>query len=102
MFEQGGIGLYLFFESGNDGLGIIQGYADVGLGQVAHTVKSMGRLLIIIVEEDTRLSLADRFSDLVQVAVQKIQLAGLCLDPGPAINPGTPFIKTSDRGRLVR
>ena len=43
---------------------------------------------------NTALSIEDGLCNLVEVTIKQVYFAGCSLNPGSAIDPGTPFIET--------
>ena len=65
----------------------------MGLGQIDHTVEAIRGLLLVVMLDDALTGFMDRSLDLVDVAVEEVNLASRCVYPGAAIDPRPPSLE---------
>src|SRR5450755_1233357 len=103
LLEQGRVVDNLCFQTLNNGVGIVEGTADGGLGTIHKAVKAIGRLLPVVRAHNTLLALGEGRGDEINVAIEKIDALSLNIKPRAAVDPRSPSSHLSNGkvGRIV-
>src|SRR5450755_4390637 len=103
LLESGRVVNDLRLQSLNNGVGIVEGTADGGLGTIHKIVKTIGRLLPVVRAHNTLLALGEGRGDEINVAIEKIDALSLNIKPRAAVDPRSPSSHLSNGkvGRIV-